>query len=682
MKVANCKTSAWRIAVSALRDTGGNFTIIGALALIPLLGICTLSIDIGRGMAERVHAQNVADVSALGAALVYTKNVQDSTVLQPAAQDMTLANGLAVSAVTAELVEDYPVAGQQAVKATVTVSVPAVFAEALGLAASYDVAAVSYASLTSETSEPAPCILALSSASSAIQVFGGATINATSCDVAAVGGIDNQGMGIYAKTITSGSGNVANNWGTLSADAINYAGAFNNPSWNFNVPSSSKLFNKTTTISDPLATNSALVSARSELGSYSAPASLTDPATLPGPSWDFNWSPSGTVKDFETSPGNYVVPAGNYTLGSLSVGGGVNVTFESGSTITVDSGLNNTGSSLRFGDVNLTVNGGFSSGPSGITMGDGSLWIGSGNVSLNGTNRFGNGQVIINANTTIANAATLVLGTGNHYFAGLNVSSNAWFGDGDLSVSNGLIVGGGSSLVTGNGNYRIGAGSSGDAITLSGSGIFIMGDGSFSASGGIRTDGGSRLVFGKTTNHYINGSLNAAGGVLFRTSRYTVNGDFINGTGGATWPYTSPINGLTYGDELEGTTVSGYDMAGVNVTFVLAGAINLAGGAKTMLIAPTTGVAGGALADILIESQTSSSTTWTAGVQNVFVGAVHLPNSDLNLSGGSTTLANGQCFMLIVKTIIASGGASTGSSCASVIHKSSGSSNTKIALVG
>ena len=445
MKVANCKISAWRIAVSALRDTGGNFTIIAALALIPLLGVCTLSIDIGRGMSERVHAQNVADVSALGAALVFAKNMQDSTVLQTAAQDMTLANGLSATAVTAELVDDYPVAGQQAVKAMVTVEVPAVFAQALGLAASYNVAAVSYASLTSESSEPAPCILALSSTASAIQVFGGATINATSCDVAAVGGIDNQGVGIYAKTITSGSGSIANNWGTLSADAINYAGAFNNPSWNFNVPSSSKLFNKTTTISDPLATNSALVSARSELGSYSAPASLTDPATLPGPSWDFNWSPSGTVKGFETSPGNYVVPAGNYTLGSLSVGGGVNVTFESGSTITVDSGLNNTGNSLRFGDVNLTVNGGFSSGPSGITMGNGSLWIGSGNVSLNGTNRFGNGRVIINANTTIANAATLVLGTGNHYFASLNVSSTAWFGDGDLSVSNGLTVASGGA---------------------------------------------------------------------------------------------------------------------------------------------------------------------------------------------------------------------------------------------
>jgi hypothetical protein len=172
-----------------------------------------------------------------------------------------------------------------------------------------------------------------------------------------------------------------------------------------------------------------------------------------------------------------------------------------------------------------------------------------------------------------------------------------------------------------------------------------------------------------------------AGSALFATSRYTIAGNFTNGTGGTTWPYKSPVTGQTYGALLEGVDVSGYDLAGINVSFVLSGTVNLAGGARTKFIASSTSVAGGAIADLLIDSLTGSTTNWAAGAQNVFVGAVHLPNSDLTMSGGSTTLSNGQCFMLIARTITASGGAAAGSACSSIVGGSGSGGTTTIGLV-
>jgi hypothetical protein len=212
--------------------------------------------------------------------------------------------------------------------------------------------------------------------------------------------------------------------------------------------------------------------------------------------------------------------------------------------------------------------------------------------------------------------------------------------------------------------------------------VAIMGDGEFSCSGGIATQGGSRLVFGATANHYLNGTMRIAGSVLFGQGRYTINGNFTNGTGGTTWPYTSTVTGQTYGNTLQGVSVSGFDMAGVNVTFILNGTVNLAGGAKTKLIAATSSASGGQIADILVDSQTSTATSWAAGANSIFVGMVHLPNSDVTMSGGTTTLSAGQCFMLTAKTISVTGGAATGSVCTSINSVGgSSTSSTAISLV-
>src|SRR3546814_15267321 len=83
-----------------------------------------------------------------------------------------------------------------------------------------------------------------------------------------------------------------------------------------------------------------------------------------------------------------------------------------------------------------------------------------------------------------------------------------------------------------------------------------------------------KITFGKTSNHYINGNLDIKGAAKLGEGRYTVNGDFTDGTGGTTWPT---------GTMLGGKDVGGYDVAGINVTLVISGKLDLGGGAKVYL---------------------------------------------------------------------------------------------------
>ncbi|WP_066717026.1 hypothetical protein [Sphingomonas pituitosa] len=676
-----------RPQLSLCADVRGAVAVIGALALTTLLGMATISVDLARGYSQLISNQRAADAAALSAALAYQRANADAAILLPTAQDLAVANGLTNATVTATVVNDVPTAGAKAVKVTLSTPVTYAMATALGYRGSYAVGATSYASLSAPSAIAPPCILALAPTGTGISTSGGATIDTPDCSVVAVADIANRGTRIAAKNIVSGAGNVLNDWGTLTTSLLRYAGSFTNPSWNANVPSADKRVNAATTITDPLADNADLATARQAIGTSVAPRAIGNPATPVGADWVIGWSPSSNVEAFRKgNSGNFVIPAGKYTIGRLTIDGGVNVQFQSGSTITIANGLAiGGGSSVAFGDVALSVNGGFDSGTMGVTMGDGSLAIGGGSINFQGTSSFGNGPVTINGTLALGGGSKLTLGVGNHGFGAIDLSGGGSMilGAGDLDVRAGIAVGGGSTLAAGAGSYRIGPDASGTAIKLSGSAVFLMGDGPFSAGGDIATAGGSRIVFGRTANHLIKGNLTVAGSALFATSRYTIAGNLTNGTGGAKWPYDdTAITGKTYGRTLEGVDVTGYDMAGINVSFVLSGTVNLAGGAYTKLIASSTSVAGGAIADLLIDSLTGSSTDWAAGAQNLFVGAVHLPNSDLTMSGGSSTLSNGQCFMLIARTITASGGAAAGSACASIIGTGSGSGgNSTIGLV-
>lgn len=662
------------------KNRRGAVSVLGALSLVSLIGASALAVDIGRGLEQRVENQRVADVAALAAALSYMKN-NDAAQLLPVARSMVAANGIEDATVTAVLeTED----SKKIVRVTVTTPMPVLLGRIFGGGAEFPVGAGASALVGGEQTV-ASCIMGLASSGNAVETSGGATITANDCAVSGVGNVYNGGTGIYAKQIVSGSGSVGNNYGTLRADLISYATAFNNPSWNANVPSSDKRVQQTMAITDPLGSDTNLVAARSLLGSYVTPRTLSNPVTPSGANWAIGWSPSSNVVAYrQGTSGTYIVPAGNYTIGRLTVDGGITLTFQPGSNVTIANGVSiGGGSTVTFGDGNWKINGGFSSGSNGVTFGNGSLYIGSGTVTFNGTNRIGDGPVSINAALQIGGGTSLRMGAGAHGFGSVSVGGGGWLwmGNGDLDVTSGVSVDGDSTIASGLGDVRLGKNSSGNAIYLSGSGRFLMMDGAFSANGNIVTSGGSRLVFGKTANHLINGNMTIAGGVLFGAGRYTINGNFVNGTGGAQWPYTWYVNGVTYGTTLEGVDVTGYDQAGVNVTFIMAGTLNLSGGAKTKLIAPTTTTSGGALADILLDSLTSAATTWSAGSQNVFVGAVHLPNSTVTMSGGNTTSSGAGCFMLIANRIVASGGAMAGTACQSIVGGSGTSGSSNVSLV-
>ncbi|WP_335309416.1 hypothetical protein [Sphingomonas phyllosphaerae] len=639
--------------------------MLAALSAVSLIGMASFAVDLNRGYEMMVANQRVADMAALAAGVAYNA-AKSEAILQPTADDLARVNGITAGTVVAQLVADVPTAGAKAVRVTITVPMTVTLGRVLGMGASYPVRTTATASLATQST--AGCIVGLASSGTAIETQGGATINAANCAVAGAGTVANNGTGITAKNIISGAGDIVNNYGTLAADLLRYAGNFTNPDWNTNVPSADKRVKQSSTISDPLADNLDLSSARSLIGTSRTPLALANPTTPGGGAvWSFSSSPSAAVAGFRKGNStNFTVPTGNYTIDTLTASGSVTVTFAADSKVTVARGVTIDGGAIvTFGNGTYRINGGFSA--TDVTFGDGELSIGQGTVRFTGTNRIGAGPVTINAPLVVGDGAKLAIGAGAHAFGGISVGGGSWLtlGDGALDVAGGISVGGDSTIIAGAGNVTI-ANPGARAISLSGSGRFFMGDGLFSANGSVFTEGGSRLVFGKTANHLINGDLAIAGSVLFGAGRYTVNGNLANGTGGTTWPYTSPINNQTWGNTLESVDVSGYDMAGVNVSFILSGTINLAGGAKTLLMAPGTTTTGGAIADILIDSLTSADTKWSNGATSVFSGTMHLPNSALTSSGGNSSNSAVRCFMLIAYRVTLTGGATAGSTCSGI----------------
>lgn len=663
-----------------LKETAGGVGMLIGLSLPVVIGSVGLAFDVNRGLEQRVINQRAADMAALGAAIAF-KTANDEAVLQPTAIDLARANGLSGATVNAIVLNDLPSAGDKSVQVTVTAQVPYTLARVVGMSGNYGVTATSVASLSTQAQYAPPCFLALSNGSEALTTQGGASINAPNCSVAAIGSIDNGGHSITTHDIISGSGNISTGWGSLVAETLRFAGSFSAPDWNTSVPPADKRIKQPTALVDPWASDAMLIDARTQLGQFTAPPTLSDPNTAcsGGENWSLDSSPnnSNPAKAYWTESG-YDIPAGTYCIKKLTVEGGVTVKFADGSDISVSNGFSNGGNSVNFGNSDLRVNGGFDSGSSGVTIGDGVLWIGQGNIKFQGTNYKGDGDVIINDNVSLGGGQKFVMGAGQHHFGALKLGGggSVVMGDGDLVAQDGIDVGGDSEVSMGNGDIVIGPDNSGTAIKLSGSGRLFMGDGQFSANGDIDTNGGSRLVFGRTNNHYINGDMKISGAVLFGAGRYTVNGDFWNGTGGTTWPYTSPVTGNTYGPTLAGESVSGFDMVGVDVTFVLAGSFDLAGGARTKFVASDTTTSDGAIANLLVDSLTTKNIDWTGGSTNVFDGTVHFPNADVKMAGGNSTSGSGACFTLIAGYIKLAGGALAGSACPEMSGAASGSSST------
>ncbi|WP_229665191.1 pilus assembly protein TadG-related protein [Croceicoccus mobilis] len=659
-------------------DSRASVTTLVALSLPVVIGGVGLAFDLNRGYGQRVMNQRVADMAALAAAMEYQRD--DTVDIDAVANVIALANGLEGAVVDASLLADFPGEGETSISVAVSRDVPFMLASVLGFTGNFTVTADSAAIVSAEDQYASPCFLALDSGGGSLVVNGGASIIAPNCSVAAIGDLDQKGTSIEASDIISGSGDITLNSGSLVANSLRYAGSLKVPQWNNAIPDAEDRHNTPTTLVDPWETNAELLSAVAQISDADPLPTLSDPVTPSGSDYDFSWSPKGAAAYYRLgTSGNYVLPAGTYNIRKFTVAGGINVTFEAGSVITVSKGVAvGGGSTVNFGDSDVYINGGFDSGSNGVTFGDGELWIGSGTVSFKGTNKKGDGNVIINGDVALGGGHYFEAGDGDHSFKSLKLSGggNTLLGDGDLTVLEGIDIAGNSELKAGEGDYNIGATKQGYAIKLGGSARMFMGDGMFSAHGDIDTQGGSAIAFGETNNHYITGDLTIAGSAYFGSGRYTIDGDFVNGTGGTTWPQYSSLDGTEYG-----SWGSGYDMVGYDVSFVASGTLKLAGGAKSKLLAAENSMTGGEIGMLLFHSDTTSKASWTGGSGNIFGGVVHMPKTEVSMTGGNSTSGGGGCFMLIAGKIKAAGGAVAGSACVSADEDDSGSGDADIKLV-
>lgn len=472
-----------------LGSHSGSVSVLGALALVSLIGSAALAVELGQGYRAKIAYQGPADAAALAAANAYVQNPDDA-VLVTTAQDIARANGIAVQKVAVQHLKNYSATVSDAVQVKITVSIPLYFARVLTSNASYGVTITSIASLPSR--QTAPCILALANADG-ISLSGGTSISAPDCAVVSQSSVSIAGGStIGAKAVSSSADIGLNGGSTIKADTITYGSSIRTTGGS---SVTGKQIRAPNGVSDPLADNAALAAAFAKLGSYTAPKTVAVPG---GDDLSLSYYPTtmtfqgkvGTLSD-----GVWTFPAGEYHIANLNTG------------------------SLKLRIL----------GPSVVTVSS-SVTIGGGGGLL-----LPDGPVTINAPISLSGGAVMVIGAGRHYFGQITIGggSTATVGAGDMDVNGAILVDGGDSRFTvGAGDYAIGRDGSGRSINLSGGSAARFSDGAFSVSGGIKTAGGSNIVFGATANHLINGDLDLNGSSTFGSGIYTINGGFTNNTGG------------------------------------------------------------------------------------------------------------------------------------------------------
>lgn len=580
------------------RDERGSVGVIGALSLTAVIGFAALAVELGQGYANRVDNQRVADMVAVGAALAYSSN-QTQTVLDATAASIAAANGISATELLTELIDSPAGGGGKAVRVTVTTPLVLRLARVFTSTASINISAQAIASLNGGGTA---CIMALSKvASNGISANGGTSVTAN-CTIAANSNISTVGGAkIVGKTVRSG-GTVSSSGGSSVTTA----------------PTANQITqNVANAAVDPLSGSSDLTSAYALLGTYTTVAINSVPT---GTDFTLDYSPNASVSSYWNSgTATYTFPAGTYNIRNLKLNGGIKAVFQGPSTITVSGSIDHGGSALTFGDGTVTVIG----------------------------------------ETKVGGGTTFNIGAGRHYFGNITVGggSTMTVGAGDVDVNGAIDLQGGATLTFGAGNAALGAGASGStkdmSIVMSGSSTLTFGNGTFSTKGSISTAGGSKLTFGETANHLINGNLDIKGAALFGKGRYTINGNFTDGTGGTTWPSGTMLNGVNIG---------GYDLAGIDVTFITAGKLDLSGGAKVYLTAPSTSTFGG-IADILIAHKDGSDFSFGGGSASIMAGVIYAPKSAVQMSGGATLSSGTGCFMLIGDTITMKGGSAGATIC-------------------
>ena len=499
---ANCRAACpiTRGLSTIKADKNAAVSIIGVLALFLIIGFAALAIELGEGYEIKIANQGTADAAALAAANAYAISPTQAT-LTSTADDVALANGIASSNVTVNLLTNYSSTVSNAVQVVIAAQVPVYFAPIL--IPSLNSYTVNVSAIASMAPSSPPCILALSKSGTGLTLSGNGSISASSCTARSNASVSVSGSSSISSQYLYASNSVATSGtGSITATSTFYGTSASGSRI------SGTLTKQSNSMLDPESKNVALSNAFSQLGNYTSP---TVPSVPTGA--DLSLQASATTMTFQGYTGTLVgntwsFPAGTYNIKNLSTSV-FKLSIASGSTVTVG------------GTVNIGTGGGIA--------------IGDGTVSMLGS-------------VTTGNFGTFTLGAGTHYLGSLSTTGPAvTIGAGDLTVNGAISVNGGS-ITIGAGNYVIGNDGSGSAISVAGlSSALTFGNGNFSANGNISTTSGGSLTFGAATNHLVNGNIDLKGTATFGAGTYTIDGFLSNNANGtATGSNVSFVMGGTF----------------------------------------------------------------------------------------------------------------------------------------
>ncbi len=446
-------------------QTDGNFSIIGAFCIIPILGLMSLAIEVGNFHSVRMQHQSISDSAALGAALHYS--LDDNEVnMEMLAKEIALAAGVDTDNVTAILTPSPKGDGRQVIKVSIDKDIPLALAQAVSSTTSLRMHVESYAGLASDPGKN--CVMALNGNA----VFSSsATLNATGCGVGST-------QNLTASTTSSINVDSVNLGGTLSINSL--ATVTTTPKDN-NVHE-----NLSNPVTDPYAGVSEISTAFSKIGRAESPSIPSVPTGV-----NFNIPNSGNEFFFQgnriyRSGSTWYAEEGTYNIRTLNVTSLKRLVFNGNSTITLSSNTRVTrGAFLDFGDADIASTG----------------------------------------NIIAASTGQLNIGNGRLYANSLASQSDAdiTIGDGDIDIATNIVVESATSLIIGSGEKKIG-----DNIDVGSAAAFTTGNGELHVGGRIRVGSDAELNLGILGEAFIDGNLETSSSAVlnFSPGRYFIGGNF------------------------------------------------------------------------------------------------------------------------------------------------------------
>jgi hypothetical protein len=663
------------------------------MSSLAIIGMAAFSVDLGNAYSALSRDQRVADIAAYSGALAYN-NTGNQAAIGGAVSRIGTLNGLSANAVSAQFTSSPNGDGNPAIQATVTTSNPIYFASVVGAGQNISVGATSYAELRSGTPG---CITALQTTGTGVIVTGGTSITTNNCALASNGIVPFNGVPPKISSVYVHCG------ARITAPIIDYAAndlPIQDGCTDIFPPTGTQsvTFTHATSV-DKLASNLTITQATGHLTAVSAIASPAAPTVSGGTAISLGYSssplptvPTGCTPSFNSPVWTINCPAGGgYTFGPITLQGGITLNLggpSSANRVFVFNGdINGTsGSAINLGAGNYTITGGIvASGSMALT------WAGGGMF------RIGTATAATSSNCRAAGYSICISGSSRIVIPGpstFQLAGGIYQNGGGTQPNAALSLGAGSTA----NSYTVGKASDGYSL-YAGNGATILADASTSSmttpvsmAGNIFSGGGTCVALPAGSQHDINGSLNAAGGIYLGSGIYTLTGYAAFGANNGGDVGNCPSSGVTTGVGGVGVSL----ILGGNSTVSCSGTTSVfclgAGYSTVSLVAPTsTSTLGATTAGVAVLGPTNPSltgaATFTSGATNTRIsGIFYFPYGPINVSGSASlqdipdTVTGTACLELVGAQITISGGGVLGSTCTG-LPGSFGGTGQSIAIV-